>query len=97
MRRLAGQASQPFRYRDYGTLATIGRHAAVVDLTSPAGRFKFSGFPAWLFWLFAHIYFLIGFRNRLIVMIDWAWAYWTYERHARVVAEPQTEPGIMKT
>ena len=48
----------------------------------------FTGFPAWLFWLFAHIYFLIGFRNRLIVMVDWAWAYFTYERSARVVAEP---------
>ncbi|MGZ5268510.1 MAG: NAD(P)/FAD-dependent oxidoreductase, partial [Caldimonas sp.] len=46
------------------------------------------GLGAWLFWLFAHIYFLIGFRNRLIVMVDWAWAYFTYERSARVVAEP---------
>ncbi len=85
VRRLAGQPSQPFRYRDYGTLATIGRHAAVVDLTSPAGRFKFSGFPAWLFWLFAHIYFLIGFRNRFVVLVDWASAYWSRQRYARVV------------
>ena len=52
------------------------------------GALRFSGFSAWLFWLFAHIYFLIGFRNRLIVMVDWAWAYFTYERSARVVAEP---------
>ena len=51
------------------------------------GALRFSGFSAWLFWLFAHIYFLIGFRNRLIVMVDWAWAYFTYERSARVVAE----------
>ncbi len=58
---------------------------------SPAlGALRFSGLPAWLFWLFAHIYFLIGFRNRLIVMVDWAWAYFTYERSARVVAEPAT-------
>jgi len=89
MRRLRGEPTVPFRYIDYGNLATIGRKAAVVDLTVPGiGALRFSGFLAWLFWLFAHIYFLIGFRNRLIVMIDWAWAYWTYERHARVVAEP---------
>src|SRR5204863_1894692 len=63
LRRMAGQPTQAFRYRDYGNLATIGRNAAVVDLASPFGEFKFSGYFAWLFWLFAHIYFLIGFRN----------------------------------
>ena len=64
--------------------------AAVVDLSVPGlGALRFSGFAAWLFWLFAHIYFLIGFRNRLMVMTDWAWAYVTYERSARVVAEPE--------
>ncbi len=89
LRRLKGQATEPFRYVDYGNLATVGRKAAVVDLTVPYfGALRFSGYFAWLFWLFAHIYFLIGFRNRLIVMLDWAWAYWTYERSARVVAEP---------
>ncbi len=89
LRRLRGEPTQPFRYIDYGNLATIGRKAAVVDLTVPVfGAIRFSGYLAWLFWLFAHIYFLIGFRNRLIVLIDWAWAYWTYERYARVVAEP---------
>jgi NADH dehydrogenase len=88
-RRLRGEATRPFRYIDYGNLATIGRKAAVVDLTVPVfGALRFSGYFAWLFWLFAHIWFLIGFRNRLIVMLDWAWAYWTYERAARVVAEP---------
>jgi NADH dehydrogenase len=90
LRRLRGEPTQPFRYLDYGSLATVGRKAAVVDLTVPVlGAIRFSGFLAWLFWLFAHIYFLIGFRNRLMVMFDWAWAYWTYERNARVVAEPQ--------
>ena len=90
LRRLRGEPTQRFRYIDYGSLATIGRKAAVVDLTVPGlGAIRFSGFLAWLFWLFAHIYFLIGFRNRLTVMIDWAWAYWTYERNARVVAEPR--------
>jgi NADH:ubiquinone reductase (H+-translocating) len=84
--RLTGQATQPFVYQDYGNLATIGRNAAVVDLVSPLGHFKFSGYFAWLFWLFAHIYFLIGFRNRLVVLIDWASAYLSFSRHARVVA-----------
>jgi NADH:ubiquinone reductase (H+-translocating) len=89
LRRLRGEPTVPFRYVDYGNLATVGRKAAVVDLTVPGlGALRFSGYFAWLFWLFAHIYFLIGFRNRLIVMLDWAWAYWTYERSARVVAEP---------
>src|SRR6185369_12034956 len=88
VRRLAGQPTRPFRYRDYGTLATIGRNAAVVDLVMPAGRhIMFSGYPAWLFWLSAHIYFLIGFRNRIVVMIDWASAYWSKQRYARVVAD----------
>lgn len=85
LRRLAQQATQPFRYRDYGNLATIGRNAAVVDLTSPVGPVRFSGYFAWLFWLFAHVYFLIGFRNRLVVLMDWGWAYWSFARYARVV------------
>jgi NADH dehydrogenase len=87
LRRLSGEATRPFRYRDYGNLATIGRNAAVVDLTAPVGHFKFSGYFAWLFWLFAHIYFLIGFRNRIVVLIDWASAYWSKQRYARVVTD----------
>ena len=87
LRRLRGQPSVPFRYRDYGNLATIGRNAAVVDLVTPVGHFKFSGYFAWLFWLFAHIYFLIGFRNRIVVLIDWASAYWSRQRYARVVSD----------
>ncbi len=84
--RLRGRESglRPFRYRDYGALATIGRKAAVADL----GWLQFSGYAAWLFWLFVHIYFLIGFRNRLVVLMDWAWAYWSFQRYARVVVEP---------
>lgn len=91
LRRIAGQPTVAFVYRDYGNLATIGRHSAVVDLVSPAGHFKFAGYLAWLFWLFAHVYFLIGFRNRLVVLMDWAWAYWSFARYARVVTgiEPQ--------
>ncbi len=91
LRRLRGEATQDFRYADYGSLSTLGRKAAVVQLETPLfGRVHFSGYPAWLFWLFAHVYFLIGFRNRLVVLIDWAWSYWTFARHARVVAQPAT-------
>jgi NADH dehydrogenase len=93
VRRLQGLATRPFRYRDYGNLATVGRKAAVVELAVPGlGTLRFAGLAAWLFWLFAHIYFLIGFRSRLIVMVEWAWAYFTYERGARVVAEPARPP-----
>ena len=87
LRRLAGQPTHAFRYRDYGNLATIGRNSAVVDLATPAGPLRFSGWLAWLFWLFAHIYFLIGFRNRMVVLIDWASAYWSSQRYARVVTD----------
>jgi len=76
-----GPVPQPFAYRHFGLLATIGRMAAVVDL----GRLRFSGVLAWWFWLLAHVYFLIGFRNRLVVLIDWASAYWTYDRGARII------------
>ena len=96
VRRLHGQPLQAFQYVDYGNLATIGRNAAVGDLVLPWARpLRFSGYFAWLFWLFAHIYFLIGFRNRLVVLLDWASAYVTFARHARVVvgsAEHATNP-----
>lgn len=81
--RLAGRNdATPFVYRDWGNLATIGRMAAVVDMP---GGLKFSGAIAWWFWLAAHVFFLIGFRNRLVVLMNWGWAYTTYARHARVV------------
>ena len=80
---LKNEPAKPFRYRDYGQLATIGRKAAVAIL----GKVKLSGFPAWFVWLTAHIYFLINFRNRLVVMIDLAGAYWTFHRYARIVAK----------
>jgi NADH dehydrogenase len=78
---IAGRPSVKFRYRDYGQLATIGRNAAVAVI----GRVKLSGFLAWLVWLVAHIYFLINFRNRVVVMLDWGWAYFTYQRYARII------------
>ena len=77
----AAEPFPPFRYKDYGQLATIGRNSAVAIL----GKLHFSGYPAWLVWLFAHIYFLIGFRNRVVVLFDWALAYWSFERNARIV------------
>jgi NADH dehydrogenase len=89
LHRIAGQPTVPFRYADYGNLATIGRNSAVVDLGTPFGPLRFSGRLAWLFWLFAHAYFLIGFRNRIVVMMDWAGAYWSFQRNARVVADVQ--------
>ncbi|MES2480897.1 MAG: NAD(P)/FAD-dependent oxidoreductase [Pseudomonadota bacterium] len=92
VRRLHGQPTRPFRYSDWGNLATIGRHSAVVDLWTPLGQFRFSGIFAWMFWLFAHIYFLIGFRNRLVVLLDWATAYWSSQRYARVVADIDAGP-----
>jgi len=82
---LQNKKPKPFRYRDVGMLATIGRNSAVAVL----GKLHLSGYPAWLLWLVAHIYFLIGFRNRIIVMIDWAFAYWTMERNARIVIQGQ--------
>jgi NADH dehydrogenase len=86
--RLRGAPSTPFRYRDYGNLATIGRMAAVVHY----GRLKLSGLLAWWFWLVAHLFFLIGFRNRIIVLVNWGWSYWTYQRHARIIVSTR-EPG----
>jgi NADH dehydrogenase len=76
-----GAPRLPFRYRDKGTMATIGRNAAVVDL----GRLRLWGYPAWLMWCFVHILWLIGFRNRFLVMIEWAWAYLRFERSARLI------------
>ena len=76
-----GRRTTPFRYTDFGALATIGRHSAVAQLP----HLRFSGLLAWWFWLALHIYFLIGFRSRLIVLINWAWAYFTYARGARII------------
>ena len=86
---LAGKPARAFRYRDYGQLATIGRSSAVAMF----GRIHVWGWLAWVAWLTAHIYFLIGFRNRIVVLIDWAWAYWTFERSARVVDKGARPPG----
>jgi NADH:ubiquinone reductase (H+-translocating) len=85
--RIAGRETAPFRYVDFGALATIGRHSAIAQLPS----LRFSGLIAWWFWLALHIYFLIGFRSRLIVLINWAWAYFTYARGARIILGNENE------
>ncbi len=82
LRRLKGlPPSAPFRYRDYGNLATIGRKSAVIDF----GFLHLRGFIAWVIWSVAHVYFLIGFRNRIIVALNWLWAYFTFQRGARLI------------
>jgi len=87
MRRLAGLPALPFHYVDKGSLATIGRSAGVAEF----GRLRISGFVAWLAWLFIHIFFLIGFRNRIVVLFEWAWAYFSYQRSARIILEGPPE------
>ncbi len=79
--RFAGKPAPPFRYLDFGSLAVIGRNAAVVDL----GYVRFTGLLAWLFWVFIHIYYLIEFDNKLVVMIQWGWNYFTRKRGARLI------------
>jgi NADH dehydrogenase len=81
LRKLAGEDDQPFRYRDLGNLAVLGRAAAIAELP----RVRLRGFPAWVFWCFIHIFKLIGFQNRVLVMFEWAWAYLTLERGARLI------------
>ncbi len=92
--RLAGGAVAPFRYRDYGSMATIGRKSAVAAF----GRLRLSGFPAWILWGAAHVWFLIGFRNRLVVTLSWLWSYLTFERGTRLITggdpEPRRRPAL---
>jgi NADH dehydrogenase len=83
-RRAGRLAPGPFRYRDYGNLATIGRKEAVVDF----GWLRLTGRVAWLVWSVAHIYYLIGFRNRMAIAVDWLWSYLTYGRGARLITGP---------
>jgi len=87
LRMIRGQPSQPFHYWNKGSLATIGREAAVADL----GKLHISGFLAWFAWLAVHIFFLIGFRNRVLVILQWAWAYLTYQRGARLITGRDVE------
>jgi NADH:ubiquinone reductase (H+-translocating) len=89
--RIAGRSLPPFHYRNQGILATIGRRAAVVEL----GPIRLKGFIGWLFWSVAHIYFLIGLRNRFVVAVTWMWGYITFQRGARLITEvppPRNQP-----
>jgi NADH dehydrogenase len=79
--RLKGADLPPFRYRDFGSVATIGRKSAVFEM----GPLRVTGFMAWIIWSAAHIYFLIGFRNRAAVALDWIWNYVTFQRGARLI------------
>ena len=88
-RGICGRTAKELPLLDKGTLATIGRAAAVAEF----GKIHVSGFLAWLAWLFVHIFFLIGFRNRVIVLIQWAWSYFTYERGARLITGGTHLPG----
>lgn len=89
LRQISGNEPLPFCFRDPGMMATVGRNAAVVQL----GRYAFTGFPAWVIWLSVHLYRLIGFRNRLLVFINWAWDYLFFERVVRLILPvPHNEP-----
>ncbi len=87
---ILGRARGPFRYRDYGNLATIGRRRAVADF----GRIRLHGLAAWLVWCVAHIWFLVGFRSRLSVALHWAWNYFTFARSARLITGPIDRPDV---
>jgi NADH dehydrogenase len=89
VRAIAGQPLEPFRYFNYGNVATIGRGSAVVDI----GPVRASGWLAWVFWLFLHIFWLIGFRNRVAVLGEWAWAYITFQRRIRLITGGQLWPA----
>lgn len=88
--RLRGRTPPPFRYHDHGNLATIGRSKAVADL----GRFHFSGFFAWITWLLVHLMQLVSFRNRLLVLMQWSWNYFTYDRSARLITGGHREEPL---
>ncbi|MDQ3033881.1 MAG: FAD-dependent oxidoreductase, partial [Myxococcota bacterium] len=83
-RSVGGEARTPFRYRDKGSMATIGRAKGIAEI----GRLKIAGFAAWVLWLFIHVMFLVGFRNRVAVLLEWAWAYLTWQRSSRVILDP---------
>ena len=79
-----GKSPKPFRYRDKGTMATIGRNKAVAEI----GRMRLSGFPAWAIWLFVHLMYILGVKNRLFVFINWMWSYFTFNQSLRLIIKP---------
>jgi NADH dehydrogenase len=84
VRLLLGKKMEPFKYNDKGTMATVGRNRAVVDL----GKLRFGGFFAWYFWMFVHLWFLVGFRNRAVTFFDWVYNYINYDKGARLIIRP---------
>ncbi|VEP17335.1 hypothetical protein H1P_5910001 [Hyella patelloides LEGE 07179] len=88
--RLQGETISAFRYWDWGSLAVIGKHAAVVEF----GFLKLYGFLAWAFWMFIHVFYLLEFDNKLVVMIQWAWSYFTSGKGARMITAPGEQPSI---
>jgi NADH dehydrogenase len=93
LRLLGGNPPQPFRYKDRGVMATIGRTRAVAFLRP----LRLSGLVAWLVWLGVHLFWLIGFRNKFLVLVDWAWNYLFYERGSRVIAGPARADTRLQT
>ena len=91
-RLLQGLPTEPFEYRHKGAMATIGRNAAIAELP---GRIRSKGYIAWLMWLFLHLIELVGFRNRMNVLINWAWNYFTYDRSARLIIDVDREPETL--
>jgi NADH dehydrogenase len=93
-RRVRGEPAEPFRYRDRGDVATIGRLSGVADIRwlGPFGRL--SGFIAWVMWLGIHIFYLIGFANRIVVTVRWAWSFLTRGRSTRLITEGELLPPI---
>jgi NADH dehydrogenase len=90
--RARGTTPAPFRYVDKGSMATLGRHSAIADIRG----MRFSGLPAWLFWLGLHIFFLIGFRNRVLVLLEWAFSYFTFNRGARLITGETPSPPELR-
>ena len=86
---VAGVPVRPFRYTDRGIMATIGRSSAVVELR----RFHFTGLAGWLVWLFLHLMLLVGFRNRLVAMVNWAWDYLLFDRPIRLIVRAAGPPA----
>jgi NADH dehydrogenase len=84
-RELAGKPRQPFHFVDKGQMATIGRSRAIVEV----GRLRLAGFAAWVVWLVVHIYYLTGFKNRLLVVLQWAWSYLSFRRGARLIVNKE--------
>ncbi|MGH2408662.1 MAG: NAD(P)/FAD-dependent oxidoreductase, partial [Candidatus Limnocylindrales bacterium] len=95
-RRARGEPVTPFHYSDKGDVATIGRLAGVADIRPLRRLGRVSGFPAWMLWLLIHIFYLIGFANRIVVIVRWTWSFFTHGRNTRLITEGQLLPPLEK-